>query len=66
MAHEEQYFNRQDSPLKIKDYDRWFLPCKKCGYDVGRVSIVSKPTCWRCGTFLKRDYTKRALKTKGE
>lgn len=47
---------------KLGDYDRWFEPCGKCGYDAGRASEKSKPICWRCGNKLYRDYSERALK----
>ena len=46
------------------DYDVWYLPCKKCGYDTGKSSTPKNgnKTCWRCGDYIKRDYTERALK----
>lgn len=49
---------------KLGDYDVWYQPCEKCGYDTGK---STKPKdgnkrCWRCGNFLRRDYSDRALK----
>lgn len=46
------------------DYDVWYKPCEKCGYDTAK---STKPkdgnkTCWSCGNFVYRDFTKRALK----
>lgn len=47
---------------KISDYDRWFKPCCKCGFDSAKVSDRSKTRCWKCGGRLARDYSDRALK----
>ena len=47
---------------KMSDYDRWFKPCEKCGYDAGKVSVRSSDKCWKCGHGLHRDYSDRALK----
>ena len=62
MSYEEKYQNLPS--LRVCDYDRWFEPCKKCGFDTGRAGINSKPICWRCGNQIRRDYSKRALKQK--
>lgn len=48
----------------LGDFDVWYKPCTRCGYDTGR---STKPkdgnkTCWKCGNFVQRDYTDRALK----
>ena len=48
---------------KFSDYDRWFLPCDKCGYEIGRLGKKSKANCWKCGNInITRDYSDRALK----
>ena len=49
---------------KLGDYDVWYKPCERCGYDTGRSSTPKEgnKTCWRCGNFVKRDYSDRALK----
>jgi len=47
---------------KLGDYDKWFRPCEKCGYDAGKAGKDSLPRCWKCGGRLKRDYSDRALK----
>ena len=49
---------------KSGDFDIWYKPCEKCGYDTAK---STKPregnkTCWKCGTFVSRDYSARALK----
>lgn len=48
----------------IGDYAVWYQPCRQCGYDEGKSSIPKKgnKTCWRCGSYIYRDYTERALK----
>ena len=48
----------------LGEYDIWYQPCEKCGYDTAK---STKPregnkTCWKCGNFIKRDYSARALK----
>jgi len=51
---------------KLGDYDVYYLPCERCGYDTGK-SVKPKEgnkTCWQCGNFVRRDYTERALKNK--
>ena len=50
----------------LGDYDIWYKPCSKCGYDTGK---SNKPkdgfkTCWKCGNYVKRDFSNRALKKK--
>lgn len=47
---------------KLGDYDRWFKPCNRCGYDTGKASVKTKNICWKCGNVLQRDYSDRALK----
>ena len=47
---------------KLGDYDIWFKPCDKCGYDTAKASKKSKPNCWKCGRRIQRDYSDRALK----
>lgn len=49
---------------KLGDYDRWFKPCSKCGYDAGKAGQSSSSKCWKCGNQLQRDYSERALKKK--
>jgi len=52
----------------LDNYDVWYKPCKKCGYDTGKSTKLKNPKCWRCGEGIQRDYSKRALKkeNKGE
>jgi len=49
---------------KLGDFDVWYEPCERCGYDTGKSTIPKKgnKTCWRCGNYVKRDYSERALK----
>lgn len=47
---------------KLGDYDRWFKPCKNCGFDNGKKSKSCDNKCWKCGRRLERDYSDRALK----
>ena len=47
---------------KLSDYNRWFKPCKNCGYDTGNAGKYGKAVCWKCGRRLQRDYSERALK----
>tara|TARA_R110002051_G_scaffold281122_2_gene342755 strand:- start:1524 stop:1700 length:177 start_codon:yes stop_codon:yes gene_type:complete len=47
----------------LEDYDIWYKECKSCGYDTAK---STKPkngnkTCWKCGNYIKRDYSNRAL-----
>ena len=47
----------------LGDFDIWYKPCQKCGYDEGK-STKSKDgnkTCWKCGNYIQRDYSERAL-----
>ena len=46
----------------LGDYDRWFKPCKNCGYDPGKVGEKGSNRCWKCGEILLRDFSDRALK----
>lgn len=49
---------------KSGDFDVWYQPCGRCGYDTAK-SVPPKEgnkTCWRCGNFVYRDYSERALK----
>lgn len=47
---------------KLGDYDRWFKPCKKCGFDSGKKTLKCEARCWKCGSRISRDYSDRALK----
>ena len=48
---------------KMKEYDLWFKPCSKCGYNIGRMSESSERKCWKCGSHnLERDYSDKTLK----
>jgi len=47
---------------QLKDFDRWFKPCEKCGYDTAKTTTSSPARCWKCGNRIERDYTERALK----
>lgn len=49
---------------KSGDFDVWYQPCTKCGYDTGKSSTPKEgnKTCWRCGSYVSRDYSARALK----
>ena len=59
--------NSKNTDMKnrtLGDYDIWYKPCERCGYDTGK-SIKPKEgnkTCWKCGNYVKRDYSDRALK----
>ena len=50
---------------RLGDYDVWYKPCKRCGYDTAKSTLPKKgnKTCWKCGNFIERDYTDRALKS---
>ncbi len=50
----------------LGDYDIWYKPCSKCGYDTGKSTIPKdgNKRCWKCGDFVQRDYSDRALKSK--
>ena len=50
---------------RLGDYDIWYKPCEKCGYDTAKNSRLREdatPRCWRCGSRVHRDYSERALK----
>ena len=34
---------------KLGDYDVWYQPCEKCGYDTGKSTIPKEgnKTCWK-------------------
>lgn len=53
---------------KLGDYDVWYQKCEKCGYDTGKSTIPKEgnKTCWKCGNYVKRDYSERALKQKSK
>jgi hypothetical protein len=50
---------------RLGDYDVWYKPCEKCGYDTAKCTLPKdgNKTCWKCGNFIKRDYSDRALKS---
>lgn len=50
-----------DYILTYGDFDVWYKPCEKCGYDSGKSSNKTD-RCWKCGNKLYRDFTHRALK----
>lgn len=52
----------------IGDYDVWYKPCEKCGYDTGKSEIPKdgNKRCWKCGNYVKRDFSDRALKATQE
>lgn len=52
---------------RLSDYDIWYKPCAKCGYDTGKSTAPTngRKRCWRCGEFVQRDFSDRALKPKG-
>ena len=49
---------------KLGDYDTWYKACEKCGYNTGKSTPPKEGNkrCWKCGNYVKRDYTYRALK----
>ena len=51
---------------KLGDFDRWFKPCEKCGYDSGKAGEKSEARCWKCGSKVFRDYSDRALKVNSQ
>ena len=56
--------SKNETKRVLGDFDVWYKPCTRCGYDTGK---STKPkdgnkTCWKCGNFVQRDYTDRALK----
>jgi len=50
----------------LGDYDIWYQKCERCGYDTGKSTPPKEgnKTCWRCGNYVRRDYSDRALKGK--
>ena len=59
VNHSETNVKRQ-----LKDFDIWYMPCSSCGFDEGKSTQPKEgnKTCWKCGDFIKRDFTNRALK----
>lgn len=51
--------------MKVGDYDIWYKPCERCGYDTGR-SAKKDARCWKCNGKIYRDFSKRALKPSKE
>lgn len=50
----------------LGDYDIWYKPCTKCGYDTGKsCQKENRPRCWKCGEHIERDFSDRALKDTG-
>ena len=49
---------------KLGDYDVWYKKCERCGYDTGKSTTPKdgNKTCWKCGNYVNRDYSDRALK----
>jgi len=39
---------------KLGDFDIWYKPCKKCGYDTAKSTGKSKPRCWKCNSLIQR------------
>lgn len=58
--YQHQVLNNPKYTKTLGDFDVWYKPCKKCGFDTGK-SCSSK--CWKCGSSLQRDYSDRALKS---
>ena len=54
--------NKKDYVLG--DFDVWYKPCEKCGHDTAKSTKPKEnnKTCWKCGNFISRDYSERALK----
>ena len=48
----------------LGDYDIWYKKCERCGYDTAKSTKPKEgnKTCWKCGNYVKRDYSDRALK----
>lgn len=48
----------------LGDYDIWYKECEYCSYDTAKSTKLKKgnKTCWRCGKYIKRDFSDRALK----
>lgn len=47
----------------LGDFDVWYLPCERCGYDTAKSSKEDVKYCWKCGNRIYRDFTDRALKS---
>lgn len=50
---------------RLGDYDIWYQKCEHCGYDTGKSTLPKNgenKTCWKCGSYIKRDFSDRALK----
>jgi hypothetical protein len=47
----------------LGDFDVWYLPCERCGYDAAKSSKADVKYCWKCGNRVYRDFTDRALKS---
>ena len=50
---------------KLGDFDVWYKPCTRCGYDTAKSTPPRKnenKSCWQCGNFVERNYSERALK----
>jgi hypothetical protein len=49
---------------RLMDYDVWYKKCERCGYDAGKSNVpkIGNKTCWKCGDYVSRDYSDRALK----
>lgn len=51
---------------KLSDYDVYYKPCKNCGYDTGKSTLLKEKEsfkrCWKCGQRVERDFSDRALK----
>ncbi len=49
----------------LREFDVWYQPCGKCGYDTGKSRLLDDAKCWQCGGPISRDYSDRALKQGG-
>ena len=50
--------------MKLGDYNVWYKPCDRCGYDTGKsTKPAGNKKCWKCGHYVSRDYSERALKS---
>ena len=49
---------------KLGDYDIWYKKCENCGHDTARCDPPKEGNqrCWKCGSYVYRDYSDRALK----
>jgi len=54
-----QVLNNPKYTQTLEDFNIWYKPCKKCGFNVGK---STSSTCWKCGRKLRRDFSTRALK----